>query len=535
MAKTTTNIHWLQMDVHPYGIRPDDDYFAESIATAMQLPQLSYVDPDPIRNATEKVLFAHGEFPSMKGGADAPVTSLLERALTETHGDRPDGVGRKRNRAAMGLGDTGQQSISSLAASSHSRQPWHRSPLLQLPDDVTLNILGCLDGQSLLSGVAASSRRLLVLSHYNDLWRALVLPRWGGAFCRPDEWTGNWRDAFVASITRDRGIPAAYRAHAPRMLAHSGSGSGPGCSLTSSLLYKQWQCANMPIRPLPPGLPPAVFPGSVGGGDRDGTTCPNETLPLHTEGEGEGEGEGEQKKPDRECIDMHNDEYEYEYEDICSSAPAKRARQEEGDGVGEGSSRGQLPPPWLQGGDTVPVEEASTVSIERFAANYEARNFPVLLRGATKDWPALQKWARPGYLERSAEPEATARPGEEVPQFVAGGIRFTMREYMSYCMAAGQGSEDGTGRGGPPRAAPAGSGTPAAVSRSAGAAPKPPMVPAYPVADGAAHFDDQHMYLFDREFATKAPPLVGDLRTPRVFAKERDAFALLEGEGEGEG
>lgn len=78
------------------------------------------------------------------------------------------------------------------------------------------------------------------------------------------------------------------------------------------------------------------------------------------------------------------------------------------------------------------IEEHSTeLSLGKFLSNYEEKNIPVVVRGATKSWPALKKWNREYLIEKTQGMKFRATSG--VAPLPAN---FTMQSYAKYCDSA---------------------------------------------------------------------------------------------------
>ncbi len=73
------------------------------------------------------------------------------------------------------------------------------------------------------------------------------------------------------------------------------------------------------------------------------------------------------------------------------------------------------------------TEEATSLTVEKFL-DYEEKNIPLLIKGATKNWPALQKWNQE-YLSKQSEGVKFRATSGTAP-FPAN---FTIEEYAKYC------------------------------------------------------------------------------------------------------
>ncbi|KAM0823400.1 hypothetical protein ACQ4PT_044197 [Festuca glaucescens] len=115
---------------------------------------------------------------------------------------------------------------------------------------------------------------------------------------------------------------------------------------------------------------------------------------------------------------------------------------------------------WLER-DT--IDRRRGLSVEKFIAEYEEPNWPVLLEGCLDTWPALQKWTREYLLEVSA--------GKE---FAVGPVSMPLDRYFLY-------------------------------------------------ADNVQ--EERPLYLFDAKFAEKVPEMGSDYEVPVYF--QEDLFKVL--------
>ncbi|XP_044956574.1 F-box protein At5g06550 [Hordeum vulgare subsp. vulgare] len=115
---------------------------------------------------------------------------------------------------------------------------------------------------------------------------------------------------------------------------------------------------------------------------------------------------------------------------------------------------------WLER-DT--IDRRRGLSVERFIAEHEEPNWPVLLEGCLESWPALQKWTREYLLEVSA--------GKE---FAVGPVSMPLDRYFLY-------------------------------------------------SDNAE--EERPLYLFDSKFADKVPEMGSDYEVPVYF--QEDLFKVL--------
>ena len=244
--------------------------------------------------------------------------------------------------------------------------------LCQLNDEQLLNILSYLDGPTLSNGIICTSRFLYVAGHHEELWRDLVLRRWGeSGFTVPSfpennmskkkgNNSGCWKDIYAYNH---------YHAHdktstssTPPMLRHDPISIK---GIYSDTFFRSWLCRSFALQ--------------------------RSWLSTHT-----------------------------------------------------------VP--------TLPIEEVTTT---RFIKEYEEKNQPLLIKGASKSWPAMggtnngkNKWTTDYLLNVTQGQQFRATSGAApLP------ASFTLQNYFNYC------------------------------SLSTEEAP---------------------LYLFDRTFATKCPSLLSD-------------------------
>lgn len=120
--------------------------------------------------------------------------------------------------------------------------------------------------------------------------------------------------------------------------------------------------------------------------------------------------------------------------------------------------------------DDVPRVPASTVSVDEFRQRFEMPRRPVILTGLATGWEASKSWTVDALQARLGDTALNA-----------GGFSFTFDQYVRY------------------------------------------------VSHIHRH-DDQALYIFDKNFAAKAPHLARDYKPPHFFAQ--DLFSVLGGDGE---
>lgn len=164
---------------------------------------------------------------------------------------------------------------------------------------------------------------------------------------------------------------------------------------------------------------------------------------------------------------------------------------------------------WLQG-DWVPQASGHGLTQADFVSKYDERRVPVVLRGAAAAWPAYQKWTLDWLHSQLGDVKC-----------VAGHFHMALGTFIKYCRDVGAWSaavDAGTVQAARQRALAARVG--GKRSRSGSACSEGS------VEDGGpAVLDDQPLYMFDRDFALRAPCLVEDYSLPAAFPA--DMFACL--------
>jgi hypothetical protein len=113
--------------------------------------------------------------------------------------------------------------------------------------------------------------------------------------------------------------------------------------------------------------------------------------------------------------------------------------------------------------ENIERRSAKTLSLADFKRDFEGPNVPVIITDAIDDWAAMDKWTDE-YLAAECKSKT----------FYAGGFQFSMDKYFNYARTL---------------------------------------------------LDDQPLFVFDKEFATKVPQLAKDYTVPEYF--QEDFFALL--------
>ena len=229
---------------------------------------------------------------------------------------------------------------------SSSSSSWHPDKvrhdglgpnLRQLNDEQLITILSFVDGPTLASGICCASKFLYVAGHHEELWRDLVLRRWGE----------------VGFTVRDP--------HDTTEEGDSSSAQGRGATGCWKDIYA-WN-----HHPLDKTIIKRHSPISIQG--------------------------------------IYSDTFFRSW--LCRSFA--------------------LQPSWLST-HTVSSIPHSEMTTERFYKEYEETNTPVLIKGASKTWPAVQQWTRDYLLSVASEKRFRATSGAApLP------AQFTLADYLNYC------------------------------------------------------------------------------------------------------
>mmetsp|Transcript_2545 Transcript_2545/g.5610 ORF Transcript_2545/g.5610 Transcript_2545/m.5610 type:complete len:690 (+) Transcript_2545:65-2134(+) len=229
-------------------------------------------------------------------------------------------------------------SLSSLWHPDKVRHDGLGPNLRQLNDEQLITILSFVDGPTLASGICCASKFLYVAGHHEELWRDLVLRRWGevGFTVRdPHDTeeddsgsaqgmgaTGCWKDIYAWNHHPSDSTKAIIQRHSPISIQ----------GIYSDTFFRSWLCRSFALQPS--------------------------WLSTHT----------------------------------VSSIPH------------------------------------SEMTTERFYKEYEETNTPVLIKGASKTWPAVQQWTRDYLLSVASEKRFRATSGAApLP------AQFTLADYLNYC------------------------------------------------------------------------------------------------------
>ena len=91
-----------------------------------------------------------------------------------------------------------------------------------------------------------------------------------------------------------------------------------------------------------------------------------------------------------------------------------------------------LRPSWLST-HTVPALDREDVTSSLFLGEYEGKNVPLLIRGASRDWGAVRKWSDAGYLRGASGGSTLFRATSGAAPLPA---MFAMGDYLNYCESA---------------------------------------------------------------------------------------------------
>ena len=310
-------------------------------------------------------------------------------------------------------------------------------PLLcQLNDEQLLSVLSFVDGPSLARGVAASSRFLYVAGHHEELWRDLTLRKWGEdgfEVPSPDEGrvtdeNENESDAIMRNEDCDQ----------IKMQEEKNGGEK-----NESLIELNKTRTNRHAS----GCWRDIYAVNYHKNKQNQTTeskksnPPKRHIPISVQG-------------------IYSDTFFRSW--LCRSFA--------------------LQPSWLST-HTVPMIQHANLTPEIFIKDYEETNTPLLIKGASSTWPAIQKWNKDYFLKVTQGKTFRATSGAApLP------AQFDIENYFNYCASA---------------------------------------------------TEEAPLYLFDRTFAKKCPELQSDFDEAlketcpfwdRAFERGHDLFSTL-GEG----
>lgn len=119
-----------------------------------------------------------------------------------------------------------------------------------LNDEQLLEVLSFVHGQSLAGGVVACSRFLYVAGHHEELWRDLVLRRWGEVGFDIPTWaphsttthgnSGCWKDIYACNYNKNNSTqPKSPDRHQP-ISVHG---------IYSDTFFRSWLCRSFALQP----------------------------------------------------------------------------------------------------------------------------------------------------------------------------------------------------------------------------------------------------------------------------------------------
>jgi hypothetical protein len=285
-----------------------------------------------------------------------------------------------------------------------------------LNDAQLLDVLSYVDGPSLAGGVATCSRFAYVLGHHEELWRDLALRRWGGtgiAVPPPPVSSPASEDDDDGDGDDDDGGGGADD---PRRRLERGGGrehdNNGGC-------WKDIYAHNHRLSSSDDfGALPAATATTT-------TTTTTTTTGRTSNSKDDEEGAEEEEEPppssSRRTTPLllrHKPiSVSGVYSDVLFRSWLCRSFA--------------LCPSWLST-HTVPVLARENITASLFLAEYEEKNVPLLIQGASRDWGAIRKWSDVGYL-RGVSGGATFRATSGAAPLPA---KFAMDDYLNYCESA---------------------------------------------------------------------------------------------------
>ena len=215
--------------------------------------------------------------------------------------------------------------------------------LSKLNDEQLLNVLSYIDGPTLSSGIVCTSRFLYVAGHHEELWRDLVLRRWG-------------ESGFVVTLTENKD-----------KMGNNNTGCWKDIYAYNHYIGKHSQESSKQTTPI------------------------LKHSPISISG-------------------IYSDTFFRSW--LCRSFA--------------------LQPSWLAT-HTVPTLPINEVTTTRFVKEYEEKNIPLLIKGASSNWPALReegknKWTT-DYLLRTTQGQTFRATSGAAPL----PANFTLKNYINYC------------------------------------------------------------------------------------------------------
>jgi len=300
--------------------------------------------------------------------------------------------------------------------------------LQQFNDEQVLNILSFVDGSSLAGGVVLASRFLYVAGHHEELWRDLVLRRWGEVGFDVPEKNSSDDDCETegSGQIKDNDDDHAVDDDDCKQSNNNVRAKRNGGIWKDIYAFNEYKSQKIISSPS----------------HHSSKNPPRKHEPISIRG-------------------IYSDTFFRSY--LCRSFA--------------------LQPSWLSA-HTVPTIRHDDLTTSQFLEQYEQTNTPLLIKGASSSWPAVQKWNIQYLINNTKGTTFRATSGAApLP------AQFTMENYIRYCQSSTT--------------------------------------------------EEAPLYLFDRTFATKCPRLLQDfdeaIKTSCPFWSEEaehghDLFGLL-GEG----
>lgn len=229
-------------------------------------------------------------------------------------------------------------------------------------DEQVLEILSFLDGPSLAGGVVTTSRFLYVAGHHEELWRDLVLRRWGEV------------GFDVPSKSQDESIKNCFETE--RQTGDSNTDLKQQTDAQAKQNSGIWKDTY-------------AFNEYKSQSTSHHSNPPKKHKPLSIQG-------------------IYSDTFFRSW--LCRSFA--------------------LQPSWLSA-HTVSTIHHSELTTKQFLEKYEQTNTPLLIKGASSSWPAVQKWNTQYLIDNTRGTTFRATSGAApLP------AQFTMENYAKYCQSA---------------------------------------------------------------------------------------------------
>ena len=262
------------------------------------------------------------------------------------------------------------------SAENRNRHPDHvrqfgLGSLQQFNDEQVLNILSFVDGSSLAGGVVSTSRFMYVAGHHEELWRDLVLRRWGEVgFDVPEKNSSDdetWFDCETdGDDDDDHAVDDCKQSNNNVQAKRNG---GIWKDIYAFNEYKSRKV--------------------ITSSHHSSKNPPRKHEPISIRG-------------------IYSDTFFRSY--LCRSFA--------------------LQPSWLSA-HTVPTIHHDDLTTSQFLQQYEQTNTPLLIKGASSSWPAVQKWNIQYLINNTKGTTFRATSGAApLP------AQFTMENYIKYCQSS---------------------------------------------------------------------------------------------------